>query len=79
MAKILKSKGIQALIKWVDDFIFFCYPKRQNPNNNKLEFSYDATLVWSIAESLGWPWAVKKFIDFSPSFKYIGFDWSIAE
>ena len=79
MAKILKSKGIQALIKWVDDFIFFRYPKRTKPSSTEIEFTYDASIIWSVADSLGWPWAVKKFIDFSSSFKYIGFNWSIAE
>lgn len=27
---------------------------------------------------LGWPWAIKKFIDFKLYFRYIGFDWSIT-
>ncbi|KAJ3764709.1 hypothetical protein FB446DRAFT_656217, partial [Lentinula raphanica] len=26
MAWILKYKGVEALLKWVDDFIFFCFP-----------------------------------------------------
>ncbi len=79
MAKILKSKGVQALIKWVDDFIFFRYPRRRKLDNSGYQFTYDASLIWSVADALGWPWAIKKFIDFSPTFKYIGFDWSISE
>ncbi|KAJ3830917.1 hypothetical protein F5878DRAFT_517069, partial [Lentinula raphanica] len=26
MAWILKYKGVEALLKWVDDFVFFRYP-----------------------------------------------------
>ncbi|PBK90640.1 hypothetical protein ARMGADRAFT_892250, partial [Armillaria gallica] len=27
MVKILLSRGVEALLKWVDNFIFFRYPK----------------------------------------------------
>jgi hypothetical protein len=77
MVKILLFHGIDALIKWVDDFIFFRYP-RHSINHDSLTYSYNAELIWNIAEELGWPWARSKFIDFTSSFQYIGFWWDLA-
>jgi hypothetical protein len=74
MVKILLFHGIDVLIKWVDDFIFFCYPQLSIKNDSPT-YSYDAKFIWEIAEELGWPWAHSKFIDFSSSFTYIGFWW----
>ena len=76
MAKILLYKGVQALVHWVDDFIFFRFPKKLGKDEPP-QFSYDASLIWQVAETLGWPWAIKKFVDFKSYFRYIGFDWSI--
>ena len=77
MAKILLHKGVQALVHWVNDFIFFRFPKK-HVKNEPPQFSYDASLIWQVAETLGWPWAIKKFVDFKAYFRYIRFDWSIA-
>lgn len=77
MACIYRSNGIQDLVKWADDFVFFRYPIRSN-NRNRHVFPYDATLIWDIAEDLGWPWAENKFIDFSSSFPYLGFFWNLV-
>jgi len=73
---ILLFKGIQALIKWVDDFIFFCYPKRRLSNGDYV-YTYDESLIWDTAEELGWPWALDKFIPFAFVFLYIGFLWDL--
>ncbi len=78
MAWILKHKGVQALIKWVDDFVFFRYPKRIHEDGSA-EYTYDADLIWHTAKELGWPWAIDKFKPFQSSFTYVGFDWDIAE
>ncbi|KAF5383112.1 hypothetical protein D9615_004838 [Tricholomella constricta] len=73
---IYLHKGIDAVIKWVDDFIFFRY-LRSHPGSRSY-FSYDETLIWSIADDLGWPWAPDKFVPFATSFTYIGFEWSLS-
>ncbi|KAF5371871.1 hypothetical protein D9615_009520 [Tricholomella constricta] len=75
---IFLHKGIQALLKWVDDFVFFRYP-RALADDSHPSFTYDESLIWSLAEDLGWPWAPDKFAPFSSSFTYIGFNWSLAE
>src|ERR1700678_864252 len=54
MVKILLNRGIEAVIKWVDDFIFFRYPSRRL-SDTSYEFTYSAELIWTIAEELGWP------------------------
>jgi hypothetical protein len=77
IVKIFLFYGVDAVLKWVDDFIFFRYPTCQLADGG-YEYSYDASLVWRIAEILGWPWAAKKFTDFNNSFTYIGFSWHIA-
>jgi hypothetical protein len=76
MVKILLYRGIDALIKWVDDFIFLRYPKSIK-RDGSMEYNYDASLIWLIAEELGWPWAPSKFVDFTSAFMYIGFWWDL--
>lgn len=76
MVKILWERGIEALLKWVDDFIFFHFPKSKVADGS-FTYSYDESLVWKVAEELGWPWAPKKFVPFSFSFLYIGFLWDL--
>jgi hypothetical protein len=78
MVKILLFHGIDTLIKWVDDFIFFHYPLPSS-TLTEFHFSYDESIIWSIGDLLGWPWAPKKFIPFASSFLYIGFLWNIEE
>lgn len=77
LVQIYLHRGIEAVIKWVDDFIFLHYPSCPLPNN-AYEYSYTATLIWDTADELGWPWAPAKFKDFSPIFTYIGFLWDLA-
>jgi hypothetical protein len=77
MVQILLSRGIDALIKWVNNFIFLRYPK-QCLSPSIYEYSYNAQIVWDIADELGWPWANPKFVDFSLSFVYIGFFWDLT-
>jgi hypothetical protein len=77
MVKILLSRGAEAVIKWVDDFIFFRYPS-QRCSDGTFEFNYSSKLIWKIADELGWPWAPEKFVDFSSQFTYIGFSWNLS-
>lgn len=77
MVKILMSRGIEAVIKWVDDFIFLCYPSRKLAGGVH-EYTYASELIWEIAEELGWPWAPSKVVDFSTVFMYIRFWWDLA-
>jgi hypothetical protein len=56
---IYRFNGIQDVIKWVDNFVFSQYP------TNSLApwtYSYDTSLIDSLATSLGWPWAPKKIL-----------------
>lgn len=45
MVKILLYHGIEALIKWVDDFIFFCYPLPSS-TSSEFHFSYDESTIF---------------------------------
>jgi hypothetical protein len=76
MVKILLSQGIEAVIKWVDNFIFICYPTGHHTQGGYV-YAYNTKLVWDIAEELGWPWVPAKFVDFSLEFTYIGFCWNL--
>jgi hypothetical protein len=77
LAQIFMYCGIKAIIKWVDNFIFICYPYCHLPDGT-FQFKYSADLIWNIAAEFGWPWAPEKFVDFSPTFNYIGFTWHFS-
>ncbi|KAF5372040.1 hypothetical protein D9615_008035 [Tricholomella constricta] len=74
---IYLHKGIEAVIKWVDDFIFFRYRHGFRADGSPA-YSYSESLIWAIARDLGWPWAPEKFKPFAPSFTYIGFEWCLT-
>ncbi|KAG6888391.1 hypothetical protein C0992_008609, partial [Termitomyces sp. T32_za158] len=76
MVYISKSQGMEALLKWVDDFIFFRYLHRDA--NGEAYYKYSKDLIWSTAEELGWLWAPDKFMPFADHFTYIGFEWSLV-
>lgn len=78
MVKILREWGVEVLLKWVDDFIFFWFPHSHN-SDGTFTYSYVESLVWSVAAELGWPWAMKKFVPFSFSFLYISFLWNLSD
>lgn len=71
---IVKARGAQQVLKWVDDIIFFRYP---SSSHSPLSYSYDSSLVFSTAAYLGLPWSFPKFADFADSFTYLGFLWNI--
>lgn len=71
---IIKARGAQDILKWVDDIIFFRYPSN---SQQPYSYSFDSTLVFDTAAFLGLPWSLPKFSDFSTSFTYLGFLWNI--
>lgn len=71
---IVKARGAQQVLKWVDDIIFFRYP---SSSQLPYSYSYDSSLVFNTASSLGLPWSLPKFADFADSFTYLGFLWNI--
>lgn len=75
LVAIFKQHGIRAILKWVDDFIFFRSPTSSLPGQQT--FPYDKDLIWSVADSLGWPWSRAKHQPFATSFTYLGFLWDI--
>lgn len=75
MVRFLLTWGIEAVIKW--DFVFLHYPIGHLLNGT-YDFSYSADLIWSITDKLGQFWALAKFVNFAPSFNYIGFLWDLS-
>jgi hypothetical protein len=73
---IFKRHGVQDILKWVDDFVFFRYGQPQH--HGGFSYTYDETLVWALGERLGWPWAPDKHTPFSHIFSYIGFSWDLV-
>ena len=76
IVEILLHRGVETIIKWVDDFIFLRYLTHRTANGI-FEFRYSADLIWLVAQELGWPWAPSKFMDFATKFLYIGFLWDL--
>lgn len=73
---IVQALGAEQVLKWVDDLIFFRYP---TSFNFPYSYSYDASLVFNTADTLGLPWSIPKFHDFNSSFSYLGFLWSLPD
>jgi hypothetical protein len=71
---IFKFHGVQDVIKWVNDFVFFRYPTNLAM---PWSYSYNSRLVDSLADVLGWPWAPKKHSPFAFSFNYLGMTWDL--
>lgn len=71
---IVKARGAQQVLKWVDDIIFFRYPIN---SASPFSYSYTSKLVFDTASYLGLPWSLPKFKDFASSFTYLGFLWDI--
>ena len=75
--RIFLSWVVEAVIKWVDKFIFFHYPAGLKWGAT-YNYHYSTTLIWKITEELGWPWAPTKFVNFPTVFMYIGFQWDLS-
>lgn len=78
MVEIYQARGVDAIIKWVDDFVFFRYAGPGGGEGQQYSYSYDEKLLWGVAEQLGWPWAPKKCSPFTSAFVYIGFRWDLV-
>jgi hypothetical protein len=74
ICSIYRYHGIQDVIKWVDDFVFFRYPIN---NLAPWLYSYNTSTVDSIAKILGWPWAPNKHQPFASTFTYLGMTWDL--
>jgi hypothetical protein len=75
--RIFRFKGIEDLLKWVDDFLFWRYARGRSLDGSFI-YNYSEELIWSVAAELGWPWAPDKCLPFSSSFTYIGFHWDLV-
>jgi hypothetical protein len=69
---------IDLILKWADDFSFWRYPV-SNSTSGPWVYRCDESLIWDIANSLGWPWSMGKSSPFASSFKYLGFEWNLTE
>ncbi|CAK5263722.1 unnamed protein product [Mycena citricolor] len=76
LVELLKYMEVEDILKWVDDFVFFRYPKSINENGTAM-YSYDEKLFTELADDLGWPWEPKKHTPFAHTFTYNGFDWNL--
>lgn len=86
---IFLACGVAAILKWVDDFIFFRYAKTVTLSDGTVVpirdsagnyiYDYDSSIIWSVAKRFGWPWAPEKFFDFAFAFLYLGFLWSLID
>lgn len=77
ICRIYKFKTLAEFLTWVDDFAFFRYPETPSLTG-PWTYSYDESIIWQIADDLGWPWAKDKHFPFSTSFTYIGFFWDLV-
>jgi hypothetical protein len=72
MAALYKFRNIQPLKKWVDNFIFFRFP-RIAPEDGTPSYLFDLKEIYKLANALGWPWKHSKTHPFTFTFKYLGF------
>lgn len=75
---IFKFAGVDDLLKWVDDYVFFRFPIAVSLAG-VYSYSYDESLIFNIASELGWPWATKKHFPFAFKFVYLGFLWDLED
>jgi len=80
LIKILEANSIPIVLKWVDNFIFFCTPKLSESHSlTDLQYRNDITAILSITNPLGIPWhpIEAKGQDFHSTVSYVGFIWSL--
>lgn len=75
LVALFKHMSVPDILKWVDDFVFFRYPV--SLHDVIPSYSYDESLIWSVAKTLGWPWSTSKHQPFAQSFTYLGFQWDL--
>jgi len=84
LVTILKHNGINAILKWVDDFCIFHIPTHStmNDQNETLKhYSIDLMSVFSVTDPLGMLWHPiwVKGEDFASSVIYVGFLWNLRD
>ena len=50
---IYTHRGVDDVLPWADDFVFFRFPLPSSSSS----FSFDESLIFNVAEELGWPWS----------------------
>ena len=80
---ILNWHGIKPVVKWVDNFIFFCTPVMPSPGHAASlphMYPYDLNRILALTTPLGIPWhpISCKGQDFSTTFSYVSFSWDLA-
>lgn len=73
---IFRFNSVQDVIKWVNNFVFFWYPINCSA---PWAYPYDASLIDSLAATLGWPWAPKKHSPFASTFTYLRMTWDLSD
>jgi hypothetical protein len=76
LVHMLKFMSVDEIIKWVDDFVFFRFPKGISANG--FEYLHNEQFFFDFADDLGWPWELSKHTKFAQLFTYLGFNWDIA-
>ena len=75
LAAIFRTQGVDCVLKWVDDFVFFRF---RYPTTSASLYRVNSSLIFDTAGSLGIPWKLSKYADFASSFTYLGFSWCFA-
>ena len=80
---LLNWHGIKLVVKWVDDFVFFCTPVIASPGHPVSlphMYPYDLNRILALTTLLGIPWhpISHKGQDFALTFSYVGFNWDLA-
>lgn len=73
------SLDVHPVVKWVDDFTIFRFPRPEGPfSEGSFDYAYDLNSVKHMISPLGVPWHPTKGQDFASSFSYIGFEWNLT-
>jgi hypothetical protein len=77
LVHLLKFMSIEEILKWVDNFVFFCSPC--GGSEGRFIYKYDERVFFELGEELGWIWEPTKHTPFSAQFTHISFDWDLDE
>jgi len=82
LVTVFSLKSISPVLKWVDDFVFFCAPSHSYLDAKgtiQHLYLYDLASILDIKRPLGIPWhpIEAKGQDFGPMVSYVGFVWDL--
>ena len=82
LVTVFKSKLIDNVLKWVNDFVFFHVPipcPLITHTHTQHQYYYDISTILAITNPLGIPWhpVNVKGQDFCSMVPYVGFMWSL--